>query len=84
MPRYFFHLEHAEDVRDIAGTDLPDLAAAKCEAVQVIARELCAHPQGFWDADTYQVTVSDAGGLTLFMVAMMAVLAPVSAAVSRP
>ena len=34
----------------------------------------------FWEADTYQVTVTDANGLTLFSIAMMSIMAPVMTA----
>ena len=78
MPRFFFHLENtASPVRDTEGRDFDDTDAAKCHAVTVIAEALCAHPKGFWEADNYQIIVTDAGGLTLFMVYMTAVVAPV-------
>ena len=76
MPRFFFHLEHHEALRDVVGMDLPDLAAAKCEAFEVIARKLCDRREGFWDADTFQVTATDLEGLTLFVLDMMVVMAP--------
>lgn len=75
MPRYFFHLEHAREVRDEMGVELSDLAAAKCHAVQMIAEMLCGGPQAFWDADQYRVTVADSG-LTLFSVELISTMAP--------
>ena len=78
MPRYFFHFEHHEALRDTIGMELPDIAAAKCEAFEVIARKLCESRQGFWDADTFQVTTTDSDGLTLFMLDMMVAMAPVT------
>ena len=79
MSLYYFHLEHAHPRRDEQGVDLPDLEAAKCHAIQVIAEELCANPKGYWEADSYQVTVTDEAGLTLFSVAMMSIMAPAMA-----
>ncbi len=77
MPRFFFHLENtATPVRDTEGVELGDLAAAKCHGVTLIAEALCASPQAFWEADTYQVVVTDADGLMLFQICMMAVMAP--------
>ncbi|CAN5332456.1 hypothetical protein BH11PSE2_BH11PSE2_13550 [soil metagenome] len=76
MPRFMFKLEHKGDKHPVETLTLEDLAAAKCEAVKMIGKDLCEHPQAFWDADTYQVTVSDEGGLNLFSVVMMSVTAP--------
>jgi hypothetical protein len=81
MPRYFFHLENSSSpAQDIEGKELPDLEAAKCHAVTLIAEALCEHPKGFWDADTYQITVSNENGLNLFMICMMSVIAPAASA----
>jgi hypothetical protein len=78
MPRFYFHLENtATPVRDTQGAELDGLEAAKCHAVTIIAEALCEHPKGFWEAETYQITVTDEDNLTLFMVCMMSVIAPV-------
>ncbi|MDB5552412.1 MAG: hypothetical protein JWL86_2396 [Rhizobium sp.] len=43
MPRYFFHIRTADElILDPDGSDLPDLDAARCEAVQS-ARDLVAN-----------------------------------------
>lgn len=76
MPRYFFHLEHAVEVRDERGVELSDLDAAKCHAVKTIAEALCEEPNAFWAADQFRMTVSRADGLVLFRVEMVSVLAP--------
>ncbi len=78
MPRFYFHLENSSTpVRDVQGAELDSLDAAKCHAVTVVAEALCNNPKGFWETDNYQITVTDAGGLTLFMVCIMSVVAPV-------
>jgi hypothetical protein len=78
MPRFYFHLENTvTPVRDTVGAELDSVEAAKCHAVTIIAEALCEHPKGFWEAETYQITVTDEYGLTLFMVCMMSVVAPV-------
>ena len=41
MPRYYFHLYNHDRIPDEEGVDLPDLAAARQEAV-LSARELMA------------------------------------------
>ncbi len=44
--RFYFHvIEGAEEIRDPEGTDLPDMDAAKREAM-TIAAELCAEFPG--------------------------------------
>lgn len=77
MARYFFHLENTPSpARDTEGVELADIDAAKCHAVTVIAEALCERPRSFWEAETYQIAVTDTGGLTLFMVCMISVIAP--------
>ncbi len=77
MPRFYFHLENSADpIRDTEGRQLSDLEAPKCHAVTVVAEALCERPKGFWDAETYQITVTDEWGLALFMVCVMSVIAP--------
>jgi hypothetical protein len=76
MPRYYFHLTHSEDIRDQAGVELGGLHEAKCHAVKMIADVLCQTPEKFWETETYRVTVSDARGLLLLDVEMIATLAP--------
>jgi hypothetical protein len=77
MSRYFFHLTHSEEIRDEAGVELASLQEAKCHAVKMIADVLCEHPNKFWHAETYRVTVSDSAGLVLLSVEMISLLAPV-------
>jgi hypothetical protein len=74
LPRYFFHLAGAVEVPDDEGSELADLEAAKCEAVQLIAQTLCDQPRSFWEADAYRVTTTDENGLILFTVEMIATL----------
>jgi hypothetical protein len=81
VARYFFHLSGVIDIRDQEGSELPNLAAAQCEAVQLIAQTLCDQPKSFWDADHYRVTTTDETGLVLFTVEMIATL---SAAMPPP
>ncbi|HLH88881.1 MAG TPA: hypothetical protein VKX28_10505 [Xanthobacteraceae bacterium] len=60
MPRFHFHLRaHRMIHRDVEGTDLPDLAAARAHAADV-ARELMAHS----DVGTrhWSIYVEDAQG----------------------
>ena len=76
MGRYFFHLEAAKLWLDEEGTELPDIAAAKGQAVQYIAEHLHRKPNHFWEADNFEVRVTDSNDLTLFLVAVIATLSP--------
>lgn len=48
MPRYFFHVQDGHDYPDLEGTELPDLAAARAEAVQFAGSLLADQPETFW------------------------------------
>jgi len=63
MPKFFFHLD---DQRDETGTELADLATAKCEALEFAARHICDVANAFWTREEWLLTVSDEKGLTLF------------------
>ena len=77
MERFFFHLDDGSgEPHDLDGIELENVEAARCQAVELIAETLCNSPKTFWDADSYRVTVTDAAGLTLFSVEMIATLAP--------
>jgi hypothetical protein len=76
VARYFFHLEHTKTLTDREGSEHPDLNAAKRHAVKVVADTLSSEPQTFWDSDVFRVTVSEADGLVLFTVEVVASLSP--------
>jgi hypothetical protein len=60
MPRFFFQVEGPPDDW---GTELPDLAAAKCEAVRYAGRLICEEAERFWDTADFAMTVTDENGL---------------------
>jgi hypothetical protein len=62
VPKFHFNLD---DERDETGLDLPDLAAAKCEALEFAARHICDAANAFWDRDEWTLTVTNERGLTL-------------------
>jgi len=76
MPRYFFHLEHVKIVKDELGSEHPNFGAAKLHAVKKVAEILGSEPQTFWDADAFRMTVSEADGLVLFALEIVATMAP--------
>jgi uncharacterized protein DUF6894 len=67
MPMYFFHLLDNEEVADSDGTELPDLAAARQHAKQVVS-ELTFKRDGMLQRSWSQWTMSvrDLDGQVLF------------------
>jgi len=63
MPRFFFHVE---GLPDDEGTEVPDLATAKCEAVRYAGRKVCDEAGNFWDTAEFSLIVTDEKGLILF------------------
>jgi hypothetical protein len=78
MPRFFFQVEGPPDDW---GTELPDLAAAKCEAVRYAGRLICEEAERFWDTADFAMTVTDENGLILFSLTLSGTEAPAIRAV---
>jgi hypothetical protein len=66
MPRYYFDIKDGTDFVDADGSDWPDLAAARIEAVRLSAEVLKEMPERFWHAEKWTMTVSDHDRLRLF------------------
>lgn len=66
VPRYFFHTQNGQVVRDRTGTELPDLAAARSEAVRAAGEMLRDSADEFWRTGGWSLSVSDEQGLELF------------------
>ena len=76
MPRYHFNVADGRDYPDLQGTELPDLAAARREALRFTSALLGEVESRFWDGHDWQMTVTDPGGITLFTLAFVATDAP--------
>jgi hypothetical protein len=74
MSRFYFQVEGAPD--DV-GMELPNVGAAKCEAVRYAGRLICEQANSFWDKGDFTMTVRDERGLTLFLLVLSGVDAPV-------
>ena len=59
MPRYFFDIADGEDFLDHQGSEWPDLAAARVEAVRYAAEVLKEMPERFWNTEEWVMTVRD-------------------------
>lgn len=80
MPKFYFH---TDDHQDGDGTDLASLSTAKCEAVKLAAGIICDDADRFWDDASWNMTVTDGTGLTLFQLHMVGVDAPTIQKVAR-
>ncbi len=76
MPRYFFDTENGHAHRDIEGTDLSGLAAARVHAIRYAGDVMSNEPGVLWDGNEFQVAVTDGGGTLLFTIACKAHNAP--------
>jgi len=59
MPRYYFDIVDGDDLKDIDGQELPDLHAARLEAVRYSAEVLKEMPDRFWNCEVWTMTVRD-------------------------
>lgn len=77
MPRYFFNVEDGSNYPDLHGTVLPDLAAARSEALKFAASLLGELNDRFWGMGEWHMRVADENDLTLFELTFAATDAPV-------
>jgi hypothetical protein len=76
MPRFLFNVTD-DGVLSPQCLDLPDLKAARCEAVKAACTTLMQCSEGFWEnGGDWQMTVTDERGLTLFTLIFYAADAP--------
>ena len=73
MPRYFFHRVDGGFVPDTEGTDLPDLDAARTEAVIYAGETIRDRPDFVWDGRDFRVEVMDEGGNLLCTVVVLGI-----------
>lgn len=64
MQRYHFHVDGSS--RDEEGSDIENLAKAKCEAVEMAGRLICEESSSFWDKKEWGMTVTNGDDLALF------------------
>jgi len=72
MPRYFFHVADGQEFSDLQGTQLPDLAAARKEALRFAGRLLADAKPDLWDGEEWTMRVTDGDNLTLFTLMFVA------------
>lgn len=80
MPKFIFSVE---GVPDDLGVEYDSIAEAKREAVSYAGRLLCDAADTFWPTATFTMTVADEAGLTLFMLSVTGIDAPVIAIIPK-
>ena len=65
--RYFFHLRDGKDLPDHEGTELPDAAHARVEAIKLSGEMLSDQARSNWDGTEWRLTVMDETGATVFL-----------------
>ena len=65
MLRFYFHTENGKSFTDDVGTELPDLDAARSEALKVIGQVAADNPADFWAHQTLKLFVADHSGMIL-------------------
>jgi len=73
MPRYHFNLSDGRDLPDLVGTELSGIAEARLEAIRLTGAVLNESPEDFWDAGSWEMVVTDEGGLILFSLHLLSV-----------
>jgi hypothetical protein len=76
MEKYHFDIDDGELSSDAEGTDLKDLASAKCEAVRMAGQVICDAAASFWDRAEWKMTVRTGDGLVLFQLHILGTEAP--------
>jgi hypothetical protein len=84
VPRYFFHISDSVIYPDEEGSDLPDIAAARIEAVSVAGTMLRDHAGNFWETGEWRVVVTDEARVVLFSICCQALAAPTPAFIYAP
>lgn len=68
MPRYFFHTQNGDCIRDDQGEELRSIDAAREEAVAVLGEILRYRGASFWTTRAFSVIVTDDEGQTVVSV----------------
>ena len=72
MPRYHFNIRDDAPARDVNGAELSGLAAARVEAVRLAGDLLRDRAVTFWDDEEWRLDVTNARGLLLFTLHLVA------------
>ena len=76
MPRFHFNVHDGTNIPDVEGAELPNLDAARREAVKLSGALLRDHADQFWTGEQWTMDVTDERGLILFSLLFVATNAP--------
>lgn len=76
MPRYHFNVQDGARYPDTVGTELPDLEAARMEAVGRIGALLRDNAESFWSGEKWDLTVTDENRMVMFTLHFLATNSP--------
>lgn len=76
MPHFYFNVHDGHDIPDEDGQELPNVDAAKVQAVIVAADMLRDHAHAFWRDGEWRLDVTDEAGTVLFSLTMIGADAP--------
>jgi len=66
MSRYFFNVIDGQTELDLDGTELPDMAAVRFQAIRTAGEILASEKTGLSQGHPWLMSVVDAGGVTVF------------------
>ena len=78
MPRYHFNLHDGNDQPDADGLELPGIVEARRCAVRLLGDVLREADDSFWQAEEWRLEVTNADGLVLFTLNVLATDSPAS------
>jgi hypothetical protein len=68
MPRFYFHTETDVRMTDHEGMELEGFVDARKEAIRTCGQMMRDAPEVFWGSRPWNVSVTDAGGLILWVI----------------
>ena len=84
VPRFFFHRADGVFDPDTEGTEFPDLAAARIEAIRFAAASITDNPHEVWKGHNFRIEVSDEQGMLLCTVVILGLDAPAARGLRKP
>jgi hypothetical protein len=84
MPRYHFNVQDGMQYPDTQGTALPNLEAARMEAVERIGALLRDNAESFWNGEKWNMTVTDENRMVMFTLHFLATNSPATQEYKQP